>query len=243
MPYTRPYVTERFVAHAGDSWLNQLSLVVMVVDAFTEEPPQAAVRVRLKPTPVTSDEAVPRTNALRNHSGFFYFERLENLAAGPYTLVVEPERTNTDWYYLESNAAAWTDIFERPINLPMPNAQNPVEIATLVPKSSYPFPANATLVRGKVTKGTEVVSEAIVSTTYQRIPVGPPNAPPAAPAPLTVRTLTDREGEFVLFFKRLPQPTQNITLKAEKDGNQFQQPAPVIITEGKTLKDQLLTLP
>jgi len=239
--YTRPYVTERFIAYAGDSWTSELSLVVMVVDAFTDEPPQIAIRVRLKPTPATVTEKVPRTDARRNHSGFFYFERLGGLAAGPYTLVIEPDRSIPDVYYLESNAATWNDIFERTINLPMPNALNPVELATLVPKSSYPFPANATLVRGKVTQGTAAVSEAIVSTTYQRIPKGPPNTPPAPPGPLTVRTLTDREGEFVLFFKRLPNKTQVITVTAEKNGNQFQQP--VMITEGQTLKNQVLNLP
>jgi hypothetical protein len=241
--YTRPYVTRRFIAYAGDSWTSDLSLAVMVLDSFTEEPAQTAIRVRLRTTPATAAEKVPLTDAIRNPSGFFYFERLGGLAAGPYTLVIEPDSTTTDWYYLESNAAAWGDTFERIINLPMPNALNPVETATLVPKSSYPFPGNATLVRGKVTQGGAAVSEAIVSTTYQRVAEGPPNTPPPPPSPLMVRTLTDREGDFVLFFRRLPNKTQPITLKAEKNGNQFQQPGPVMITEGETLKDQFLNLP
>jgi hypothetical protein len=79
----------------------------------------------------------------------------------------------------------------------------------------------------------------------ERLSVRPINMnedPPGAPSsPVSVRTLTDREGEFVLFFKRLPAATQNnIVVRADKDGAQDQQA--VTITEGKALKDVHLDL-
>lgn len=226
MIYTRPFIAARFIAYAGDSRASQLALAVRVIDSFTEEPPPVAIRVRLKELP----GSVP----VRNQSGFFCFEGAPT--PGPYTLVFEPDRTTSDWYYLDSNAPVWTDTFKRTINLPMPNPASPVEIATFVPKSSYPFPGNATLVRGKVTQGGVNVEGAIVSTTYQH------EDPPGAPSsPVSVRTLTDREGEFVLFFKRLPNATQPITLTADKLAASVQQI--VMITEGTTRKGVQLNLP
>jgi hypothetical protein len=235
--YTRPFITGRFIAYGGsaydgDSWSRELFLAVAVLDSFTEEVPQAAIRVRLK--------ELPRSIPVRNRSGFFCFEGIPT--PGPYTLTVEPNRTTSDWYYLEPTGPVWNDTFERTITLPKPDPKSPVETAIFVPKSSYPFPSNATLVRGKVTHGSPAgVEGAIVSTSYLRVPSTPPNVPPGPPAPLEVKTLTDREGEFVLFFKRLSTETQLITLEAEKDGEQFSQA--VMITEGTTLKNIQLDLP
>lgn len=230
MIYTRPFVTGRFIAFAGDSRSSQVSLAVIVLDSFTEEPLQVALRARLK--------QLPRSVPVRNQSGFFCFEGITT--PGVYTLVLEPDRTASDWYYLEPTGPVWKDTFELTVNLPKPDPKSPVETVTFAPKTSYPFPGNATLVRGKVTKVTmgtpKGIGGAIVSTTYQH-----ENPPGATPSPVPVRTLTDSEGEFVLFFKRLPSATQQIILRADKDGTQAQQP--VIITEGTTRKGVLLDLP
>lgn len=237
MTYTRPFIAARFTAHAGDTRPHELFLAVRVVDSFTEEPPPFAVSVRLK--------QLPRLVPVRNRSGFYCFEGVPKPAPGTpliepgaYTLVFKPDRTTSDWYYLESTAADWSDTFERDINLPKADPKSPVEIAVFVPKPSYPFPGNATLVRGKVTTqgGAEDVEGAIVSTTYQH------EDPPGAPSsPVTARTLTDGAGEFVLFFKRLPGATQQITLTAAK--GLIQVPQTVPITEGTTLKGVSLDLP
>jgi hypothetical protein len=239
--YTRPFIAARFTAYAGDTRPHELFLAVRVIDSFTEEPPPIAISVRLKQLPLL----VPT----RNPSGFFCFEATPKLDPAPgepreplippgaYVLVFKPDRTTSDWYYLESNVPAWSDTFERAINLPKPDPKSPVEIATFVPKSSYPFPGNATLVRGKVMRGGLTnVEGAIVSTTYQR-----EASPGAPPTPASVRTLTDREGEFVLFFKRLPSATQTITLTAAE--GLIQVPRTVTITEGTTWKDVLFDLP
>jgi len=232
--YTRPYITSRFIAYEGDSRAHQLSLAVMVLDSFTGEPPRIAIRVRLTQLQLVPArfKTLPPSVPVRTQGGFFCFEGIED---GDYALLVEPERTTSDWYYLESGGSI-DSTFERDINLPLPDPLSPVEIATFVPKPSYPFPANATLVRGKVTQGTAAgVEGAIVSTTYQH--EDPPGAPPSQTA---VRTLTDREGEFVLFFKRLPSATQMIMVMADKDVAHGQEP--VIITEGTTRKGVQLDL-
>jgi hypothetical protein len=236
--YTRPFIAARFTAYAGDTRPHELFLAVRVIDSFTEEPPPIAMSVRLKQMPLL----VPT----RNPSGFFCFEAMPKpdpqpgeplIPPGAYTLVFKPDRTTSDWYYLESTAADWSDTFERTVNLPKPDPKSPVEIATFVPKSSYPFPGNATLVRGKVTRGGSTnVEGAIVSTTYQQ------EASPGAPSTtVLVQTLTDREGEYVLFFKRLPSATQSITLTAAE--GLIQVPQMVTITEGTTRKDVLFNLP
>lgn len=243
MIYTRPFITKRFIAYAGDSYRTELSLAVGVVDAFTEQQPAVALSVRLK--------ELPEVPSVRTDRGFFCFQGREivTLAGipitriiipdGNYTLVVEPDLTSGNWFYLEPRPPApWTNTFERPVVLPVPNPLRPLEEVRLAPTPAYPFPANATLVRGTVTQGAAgSVPDAVVSCTYEQ----------TDPADTTqtifedVETLSNREGEYVLFFKSLPLNTQQITLTASKGGNQVQKQ--VVITEGKTLTSQILDLP
>jgi hypothetical protein len=252
MIYSRPFTTKRFIAYAGDSRRRDLSLAVRVVDAFTERAPQVLLRVSLK--------ELPDVRPLRSASGVFCFEGRETVTSegvvvtrvpipdGNYTLVVEPDPTGGNWFYLQpAPGDPWTNSFERPITLPLadpplpdppfPTSAGPLPIM-LAPRSPYPFPANATLVRGIVTQGgPDGVAHVVVSSTYEQVD----------PADTTqtvfkdVETQTDREGEFVLFFKKLPLRTQQITVTASKDGDQVQEQ--VLITEGTTLKDQVLDLP
>jgi hypothetical protein len=64
-------------------------------------------------------------------------------------------------------------------------------------------------------------------------------ADPALQIARDVETLTDREGEYALFFKRLPNKTQAINIRVRGTAVQI----PVVITEGTTLKNQVLVLP
>jgi len=226
MTFTRPFVTTRFIDYEeGDSYRRRLSIAFRAIDEFTGEQPQSAIRVILK--------EIPRSRALRNLSGHFCFEEIK---AGNYKLLVEPDPLTANWFYVKPLQGPWTDTFEIPI-LVVANVLLSFDL-TLSPRPSYPFPANATLVRGIVTRGTPAgVANAVVSTTYDQ--VNPQDTTQTVPK--TVETLTNREGEYVLFFKRLPQDTQPITLKAAKDGKQTQQS--VLIREGKTLKANPLDLP
>jgi len=243
MIYTRPFTTRRFIAYAGDSWRKELSLVVQVTDEFTDQQPQVPLSVSLK--------ELPQQLPFRNDHGFFCFEGRETVTIdgvartrdvipnGNYTLVVEPDPTSGNFFYLQPRPGdPWSKTFELSLTLPLPNPLQPLEAVTLSPTPSYPFPANATLVRGRVREGGVAAPDAVVSSTYTA--VDPTDATQTVFR--NVATLTDREGEFALFFKRLPLKTQTITITAVKNGPPVPVPN-ILITEGKTLKNQVISLP
>lgn len=235
MTYTRPFVTSRFTAHEGDSWRRQLSLAVQVVDAFTGGLAAVPLRVYLKEL-----RFLP---TIRSQGGFFCFEGNlpgQSLPPGDYTLVVEPEPTTADFFYLQPRPGAeWSAGFERTVTLPLTDPRAPVEVVTLSPKPSYPFPANATLLRGKVTQGLAAVGVggAVVSSTYEQVDAGDSDATVF----VDIETQTDSTGEYVLFFKSLPARTQPITVLAVKDGQSAEQD--ITITEGATLIADPLEFP
>lgn len=220
MIYTRPFVTTRFVAHAGDSRTHVLSLAVEVLDAFTRRPAEVSLRVLLKER--------PRFSPLLTRGGFYCFEAVP---AGTYTLLVEPDRTNADWFYLQPRPGEnWSDGFERAVTLPMPDPKRPLETVALSPKPSYHFPPNATLIRGRVVRGanSDPIAAAVVKTNYSQVdPKDTSNQ-----VAVDVETQTDIEGEFVLFFQALPTKFQTVTLTAMK-GAQLP-PQPIEIEEGTT---------
>lgn len=229
MTYTRPFVTRRFIAYGGESVSRQLSLAVRVMDAFTQQPALAPMRVYLKER--------ARARALVNQSGVFCFL---GIPAGEYTLVVEPDPTTADWFYLQPQAAEeWSQNFERQVTLPLPDPKLPLLVVTLSPKSSYPFPQNATLVRGTVSQGAPPakVASAVVGVDYEQ--VDPDDTGQTIPA--RVETQTDRNGEYVLFFQRLPANKQQVTVKAVKDGQQAERQ--LEIQEGATQMSEPLTFP
>ena len=242
MIYTRPFITKRFIAYSGDSRRTDVSLAIQVVDSFTHLSPQARLSITIK--------ELPLIRPLRGESGFYCFEGAETVTIdgnvvvrtpipnGNYTLVVEPDPTSGNLYNLQPKQVGdpWTDTFERPVVLPMPNPLVPLEVITFSPTPAYPFPANATLVRGKVIKNGADVSIAQVSTTYNEVD---PNDSTLT-VPVHVETMTDRAGEFVLFFKSLPQKTQPVLITATKGADQDQ--IARVITEGTTLKNQVLDL-
>lgn len=243
MIYTRPYITKKFIAYAGDSRTSDVTLAVRVMDAFTGEPALVPLRVRLK--------ELPRIRPLRGESGFYCFEGTETVILngttiisnpipnGNYTLVVEPDPTSGNQFNLQPRQVGqpWTTTFERPIVLPLPNPLQPLEVVTLSPTPAYPFPANATLVRGTVKRFGVAVGAAVVRTTYNK--VDPTDT--TQQIPVQIETITDPAGEYVLFFKSLPAKTQNLTIVATKNGDQNQITS--VITEGSTLKDQHITFP
>src|SRR5882672_3187081 len=226
MIYTRPFITRHFVAYEGDSRISDVTLAVQVEDSFTRQPPQVGLNIKLK--------QLPTLRPLLGQSGFYCFEKrrieiingrptTDQIPNGNYTLIVEPDLTSGNRYNLQPKVTGdpWTTTFERPIVLPMPDPHRPLEVVTLSPTPAYPFPPNATLVRGKVVQGAANVAEAVVSTNYQETD---PNDSTQIVS-RHVETTTDREGEFVLFFKSLPAKTQTVTIKAVKGG------APASITK------------
>jgi hypothetical protein len=241
MIYTRPFITRKFIGYAGDSRRTQVTLAVQVVDSFTDLYPEVPLSVRLK--------ELPDIKTVRGARGFYCFEGRETVTIdgveinrspipdGNYTLVVQPDQISGNQFFLQPRLVnqPWTNNFERPVVLPMPNPLNPLEIVRFAPTPAYPFPANATLVRGLVRQGAAGVPNVVVTSTYNEVDP----ADPALQIARVVETLTDREGEYALFFKRLPNKTQAINIRVRGTAVQI----PVVITEGTTLKNQVLVLP
>jgi hypothetical protein len=222
MIYQRPLVTSTFVAYEGDLHSRDLSLAVRLIDDFTRRPPDVRLRVLLNPAVGT----IPIPRSVRGASGVYCFEDLPN---ANYKLTIETEGA-TSPIYLQS---------PMDITIPLPALPDPtiplLEIV-LSPSSAYPFPAGATLVRGVVrsTAMPNGLPDAVVSTTYDQ--VHPADEFLTAPANITTRS--DADGQFALFFRRLPATTQQVTITAAQGPNQVQ--ANIIITEGTT---QMLSLP
>lgn len=248
MAYTRPFITRALVSYAGDSRTRGLRLAVRPIDTFTEEPPRAPLRIALK--------EMPRARAVQNLSGFFCFEGKVwkdkdeqdidlTYKDGTYMLIVEPDPVRADWYYLEPNpGTAWSFDFTRRITLPMPNKNNPVEEVRLAPNPAYPFANNSTLVRGTVFRGPgntlPTVPGVVVRAIYQRTDPRDPTVSISH----TVETQSDRQGDFVLFFKALFRSPQQVTVHPLRNG----QPIPpesrtVTIQEGSTTDTVVLNFP
>ena len=241
MIHTRPFITKKLIGYAGDSRRTQVTLAVQVIDSFTELPLELPLSIRLK--------ELPDIKTLRGQRGFYCFEGRETVTIdgtvinrtpipdGNYTLVVQPDPAAGNIHFLQPRQVGqpWTGNFERPVVLPLPNPLNPLEVVTFAPTPAYPFPANATLVRGLVRQGGAAVPNVVVTSTYDEVdPLDP-----SLTVSRDVETLTDREGEYALFFKRLPDRTQAITVRVRGTAVQI----PIVITEGTTLKNQVLNLP
>ncbi len=194
MAFPSPYVTDKFTAYLAETIISNLSLAVWLTDGFTQEEPLEPVIVAI----VENGE-----KAFRNLSGYHLFT---DLGSGNYTVSVTAD------LYLPSETTVDTSLLD---------PKNPVIGITLIPRPSYPFPGNATLVRGVVV-----------------------NAEPVAGAEVTViakpeKTVTDRQGEFVLFFKGIK--TELITLKIKKGGDT--KTVTVTIEEGKTASTGIIHFP
>jgi hypothetical protein len=155
MVFPSPYVTEKFTAYLAETIISNLSLAVWLTDGFTQEKPLGAANVAIIENGKKS---------FRNLGGYHLFTDLGN---GNYTLSV-----TADLYFPA----------ETMVNTSLLDPMNPVIGFTLTPRPSYPFPGNATLVRGVVTNGEPEVGASVT----------------VAGKPQT--TFTDDRGEFVLFF-------------------------------------------
>jgi hypothetical protein len=213
-------VTSRFITYEDDASQQTASLVVIPLDDVRNQAPAAPLRVVLKEQ--------PRRAAVTNASGHFVFVDVPD---GTYTLIVEPDRVNADWYFLRPIAGeAWGTGFERQVTLPKASAKEPVEIVTLTPKPGYPFAPAATLLLGRVTTGAaaDPARLAVVRTAYERTKKGNPDETET----VALETATDAHGYFVMFFHSLPEPKQPVEVEAALGGSSSS--ATVEIQEGKT---------
>ncbi len=189
-----PYLTGKFTAYEGDKITTTLSLAVRLTDDYTQKEPVGNIKVMIKEGEITP---------VKNLSGYYLFN---DMTAGNYSVVIE-----SDFYFPEETA----------VNIPHPVPKNPVVEIALKPKPAYPFPGNATLVRGVVSDGSPVVNAEVKI-------VGKP-----------IETKTDEKGEFVLYFKGIKQ--ENITIEIKKGGST--KAVNTVVEEGKILSLWIASFP
>lgn len=194
MGFTSPYVTEAFTAYLAETILSKLSLAVWLKDGFTQKKPIGKLKVSIPDKGKT---------AFRNLSGYHLFT---DLPSGNYTITVSGDA------YFSAETTVDTSVLD---------PQKPVIEITLPPTPIYPFPGNATLVRGVVTSAAPVVAAEVTVA-------GKPE-----------KTLTDPQGEFVLFFRGIK--TEVITIEIKKGGDT--KTVSATIEEGKTVSAGRITFP
>jgi hypothetical protein len=172
MAFTKPYITDKFTAYPGDVRITTLSLAVWVMDDFTKNKPAGNIKVMIKDG---------ERKAFQNLSWYYLFT---DLPAGNYTVAVE-----ADLYFSEEVMVA----------VPCPDPKNPVIEITLKPRPAYPFPNNATLVKGLLSNAGPVTNAAVKV-------IGK-----------TIETITDERGEFILYFKGIKK--EDIAIEIKKNGN------------------------
>lgn len=172
MALIHPYVTDKFTAYEGDSFITRLSFAVRLKDDFTEEKPSSQIKVT---------ELEENIIAVKNLSGYYFFT---DQAAGNHTI-----RIISGIYFSQ----------ELTVNTSLLDPKDPVIEVILKPAPSYPFPSNATLIRGVISNSDPTMINNL------KIKAIEPN----------LETTTDENGEFVLYFKNMK--NKDITIEISKD--------------------------
>jgi hypothetical protein len=162
------------IVQSPDHLTRSVWIVVDPRDLVTGQRVTAPLRVRLD-----GQSARP----IATVSGVYCFTDL-NVAAGNYTVQVEPLTGNRGQYFRAT----------QPLNLvvvPVPGnplQRNPITIQ-LLPRPAYPFGDGATLARGRLVKASDMTA---LEGALVRLFIGASDE--------GVRTQTDERGEFAVLF-------------------------------------------
>lgn len=181
-------------------------LVLRLFDAFTKSDRLAG--------PVTAIVAGKEDGATSGEKATFVFRKL---AAGPHTIDVASV-ADVPYYRavsipvtLPMTTPLWPAFPDRALANPARKLDDPLQtpayrgqraLAGLRPATSYPFPFDATLIRGTVRAGGNPLSDATVFR------LGGSEIP----------YVTGADGEFVLFIESPPHDTQTVTVRATHAG-------------------------
>ncbi len=190
-----PYVIDDYIVYADEIIKTGLSFAVRPIDEYTGKQPSGRIKIMI--------EEEKNISAIRNPSGYYLFT---NLSAGDYTLNI-----NAEFYFTEKIT----------INTSSLDPKNPVVEVVLKPGASYPFPENATLIRGVVRNTVPVVNAGITVTGK------------------AIKTLTDAKGEFVLFFRGIKKEDISIEIKKDVDTKVKN----TTVEEGKTISVGVIQFP
>ncbi len=222
---TVPVITDKLIGYPAETWRSSLSLALWLIDELTEQGLAVPVRLRLRER--------PGLRPSRNPSGYYLFN---DLPAGRYTVVLE---LGGDELFLRPRLGEpWSQTLERRVAIPLPDPLAPVVELRMVPAPAYPFPATATLIRGRVLWGQEPSAVAVVSTAYPRVRRDDPDAVDTE----TLETTTDRGGEFVLFLTRNAELQDSLMVTAGIEGGAPRTQS-VVFEQGKTTKNVEFTFP
>ena len=188
----------RLVTADPDMFQSSVSLVLLLSDAFRHD----AVLLGDLDVVINSAAAYRKDNG-----GTFIFNRLSpGLNTVKVTSAGEPP------YYKPATI---------PVTLPLPDPKWPgfpdrsieqsnpavyrqqVSLATLRPTVQYPFPADATLARGRVLAGGAPLSGATVQRDG---------------APAGLEYVTEADGQYVVFFDRVKGVAEDLQLRARAPG-------------------------
>lgn len=207
MPFVSPYITDKFTAYQDMVVLTKLSMAIWLIDDYTKKEPIGEIKIKIQNRDTNE---IRNVKAAKNLSGYFIYKDLPDAR---YSISIEPE--------------LYFPIKEIPVDLPLPDSKNPVidiKKTVLKPMSSYPFPGNATLIRGIVS-----------NTDSAENPVPDANIT----AGKLLETFTDKRGEFVLYFRGIDK--KRITVKIENGGvPKYVYPT---VEEGKMKYLGIITLP
>lgn len=164
-----------FNTDASETTVTKLSLAVLVRNKLNDQFITDGVKVS-----VLGDKTY---QPVQNLSGYYCFR---DMPPGKYKLIVESNIVKGDQFFNE----------EMTVDLPLDKLE-PVKEIKLIPKPSYPFSANATLIRGMVSRkpeGINPVANATVKPRYQGEQEDPRKI---------METRTNDAGEFVLLLKQI----------------------------------------
>ncbi len=195
MSSARRYSNEIYNFYQTDSLITKASIVFWITDNLTGRMVPDAIKV-----------SIPENKRLayRNLSGYFIFT---DLCDGVYSVMIESEL-----FFSVSKQIDTSSI----------DPKNPVVSVQLIPKPSYPFPENSTLIRGLVNSITGPVDNALIKVIGKQF-----------------ETITDERGEFVLYFKNIKH--EQIQINIEKGGDTKIITAGIF--EGKTFSTGVITFP
>lgn len=201
MVFARLQETDTCTAYAGDVRSLKLSFAVWVIDDYTKQKPLGKIQVETKET---------GKKASQNLSGYYFFT---DLNAGNYKLTIKPE------LYFPEEITVDMSAFSDP-KKPVVEINGKPEIA-LKPNPRYPFPANATLLRGQI--------ESSSGKTVTGLRVGVDGR--------DIENLADSKGEFVLYFKNIAKTEEvTLTINGEAVESSF------TVQEGKTVSSKKILI-
>jgi len=176
-----------FLIYPAEILIRKLTFAIQAIDSYTGKNALYPLNISI---------SINHIRAYKNQSGYFIFTDLKE---GIYSLLIE-----SDFFFPVT----------KQIDTSYLDPKNPLIIIQLIPKPSYQFPENTTLVRGILYSVSGPVENASIKAHDRPF-----------------QTFSDERGEFAIFFNKIRQ--ENIQLNIEK--NSDTKIVDVEIKEGKTI--------